>query len=212
MQEKLNKIATFYNATAAEYAKAFFNELSHKPFDRSLLQRFVLENKSKGRIGDLGCGPGQTTKFLSELGVTDLVGIDLSAKMIEQAKALSPTLEFETGNMLGLDKPDCYFGGLIAFYAIVHFDYDEVKQFLTEARRVLKNTGQLLFSFHTGDQILTVDEFLGKKASADFHFHEPGKICATIDEIGFKTIDVITRFPYKDKEYPSKRSYIIIEK
>lgn len=210
--KKLDKIAAFYNATAAEYANAFYNELSYKPFDRSLLQRFVSENKTKGKIGDFGCGPGQTTKFLSTLGVADLIGIDLSAKMIEQAKVLNPTLAFETGNMLNLDKPDCYFGGLIAFYAIVHFDYDEVKLFLIEARRLLKDCGQLLFSFHTGDQIVTVEEFLDKRASADFHFHEPEKICAIIDEIGLKTIDVITRFPYKDKEYPSKRSYIIIEK
>jgi len=210
--KKLDKIAAFYNTTAVEYANAFYTELSYKPFDRSLLQRFAFENKSKGKIGDLGCGPGQTTKFLSNLGVTDLVGIDLSASMIEQARVLNPTLAFETGNMISLDKPNEYFGGLIAFYAIVHFDYDEVEQFLKEARRLLRDRGQLLFSFHTGEQIVSVDDFLGKKVSVDFHFHEPEKICAIIDEAGFKTIDVITRFPYKEKEYPSKRSYIIIEK
>ena len=54
-----NKTHKFYNSTAEVYAKEFINELSNKPFDRNLLERFVKENKEKDSFADVGCGPGK---------------------------------------------------------------------------------------------------------------------------------------------------------
>ncbi len=70
-------IIACYNATAGEYAANLFDELSKKPFDRLLLRQFAAENEAKGKMIDLGCGPGQTTKFLAENGVEDIIGTDL---------------------------------------------------------------------------------------------------------------------------------------
>ena len=61
------KIIDCYNATAENYAKQFIDELSHKHLDRILLKQFADENKG-GNCIDLGCGPGQTTKFLFDSG------------------------------------------------------------------------------------------------------------------------------------------------
>ena len=42
--------------------------------------------------------------------------------------------------------------GLTAFYAIVHFDYDQVKLAIQEWYRILKEKGYCLFSFYIGDE------------------------------------------------------------
>ncbi|MBC7949779.1 MAG: class I SAM-dependent methyltransferase [Chitinophagaceae bacterium] len=199
----------FYNATAAAYAQNFLDELNHKPFDRYLLQRFARENKDKGKMGDLGCGPGHTTQYLSEQGVADIVGIDLSEKMIEQARMHFPTIPFETGDMLAFDKPDQHFGSLIGFYAIVHFQEEQLKNFFEEAHRVLKPGGQLLISFHIGDGMKRVDELLGVKASADFYFHEVDPMIERMTAAGFSIIDMMIRYPYVGKEFESKRGYLL---
>ena len=70
----------------------------------------------------------------------------------------------------------------------------------------------MLLSFHIGNKIISVDELLGIKASADFYFYQTDKVCKTLSESGFTIVDVMIRYPYKDKEYPSKRAYIIAEK
>ena len=52
-----------YNQTSAAYAEEYINELTGKSLDRLLLTRFALENKAKGKMLDIACGPGQTTQF-----------------------------------------------------------------------------------------------------------------------------------------------------
>src|ERR1700731_1539900 len=109
-------IVTCYDATAAAYAAELFDELSKKPLDRLLLKQFAADNKHKGKMIDLGCGPGQTTRFLADNGVKDIIGTDLSQGMIAKARELSPNLQFRTADMLNLDFPDKSFASAVAFY------------------------------------------------------------------------------------------------
>ncbi|MDB5120298.1 MAG: hypothetical protein JWN56_1516 [Sphingobacteriales bacterium] len=101
MQDQ-KKVIDCYNKTATSYADKFNDELNNKHLDRILLQAFAVENSSKGKLIDLGCGPGQTTKFLSNCGVTDLVGMDISPAMVTVAKHRNPSLQFEIADMLSL--------------------------------------------------------------------------------------------------------------
>jgi len=84
-----------YTAVAEAYSKKFNDELSHKPFDRMVLKRFA-ECTTGKCVLDVGCGPGQITQFIADLG-GKVVGLDFCPEMIEQAKALHPTVTFEVG-------------------------------------------------------------------------------------------------------------------
>jgi len=206
-----NHIQSAYNATAENYAKEFMDELSHKHLDRLLLKQFTEENKG-GNCIDFGCGPGQTTKFLFDCGMKDIIGTDLSPAMIAKAEELNPQIRFETVDMLNLQYQDNTFSSAIAFYAIVHFTMEELKLAFTEIKRVLKNNGQFLFSFHIGTEMKHVDNFLNKNVSLDFYFFETEKVIKLLEETGFTIVDAIERFPYKDAEYPSKRAYLWVKK
>ncbi len=121
-------IINTYGQTAAEYAEHFYQELDEKPLDRLLLRRFAAHAKDSGVTADIGCGCGHTTSYLRHCGVKKLVGIDLSNEMIEQARRLNPELNFEVANMLELKEPDGYFGSILSFYSIVHFNYTEIER------------------------------------------------------------------------------------
>lgn len=201
-----------YNKTAKNYADKFGDELSHKHLDKILLTAFASANKSKGKMIDLGCGPGQTTRFLADCDVKDIVGTDLSPEMIKVAKSINPQLDFITADMLQLSYPDNSFGSAIAFYSIVHFDYLQLKTAFTEINRVLISKGQFLFSFHIGDNIVHLDDFLEHPVNIDFYFYDTQKIIDLLTATGFDIIDNIERPPYKDHEYPSRRGYTWVMK
>lgn len=211
MQEQIN-IIHCYDKTAINYAEKFINELDNKHLDQILLKAFIAEHINKGPIIDLGCGPGQTTKFLSDNGFTDCIGIDISSEMVSVAKRMHPNLNFEQADILNLKFQDNRFGSAIAFYSIVHFDYDQVRAALKEIKRVLKDNGEFLFAFHIGDNIVHLDNFLGHDVEIDFYFFEVEKIKSILEETGFETVDVITRQPYKDVEHQSERAYIWAKK
>lgn len=210
--KQLEKVKNCYDATAANYTKSFYDELSHKPLDRLLLRRFADENKDKGTIADLGCGCGHTTKFLKDSGARNIVGIDLSAEMIKNASLKNSDINFEVGNILSLEKPDEEFAAILAFYAIVHFTLEELEKAFAEIYRVLKSDGQFLFSFHVGAEETHLDEFLDEKVDVTFYFFEVETILELLEKTGFQVSETTLRYPYKDFEYPSRRAYITAEK
>lgn len=210
--KQLEQVKNCYDATAANYTKSFYDELSHKPLDRLLLKRFADENNDKGTLADLGCGCGHTTKFLKDSGAKNIIGIDLSAEMIKNASLKNSDINFEVGNILSLEKADEKFPAILAFYAIVHFTLDELEKAFAEIYRVLKSGGQFLFSFHVGAEQTHLDEFLEKRVDVTFYFFEVETVLELLEKTGFKVAETVLRYPYKDFEYPSKRAYITAEK
>lgn len=209
---KIQNIQAFYNTTAKAYADNLFNELEGKPLDRTLLKRFASQYNKNCLVADLGCGPGQTTRFLYEHGATNIIGIDLSHGMIDEANRLNPIIEFEVGDMLDLKYEENYFHGIVAFYAIVHFTKENLQTAFKEIYRVLKPEGQFLFSFHIGSQTKEVDELFGVHAEAIFYFFEVDEVHEMLKNAGFKTYETVIRYPYADVEFPSRRAYITVVK
>src|SRR4051812_44931617 len=115
-----------YDTVAVDYAESFRGELAEKPFDRKMLDWLVERVGGLGSICDLGCGPGQIARYLADRGA-EVRGIDLSAEMIIQARLANPGLVFEPGDMTDLSSvPDYSFGGVAAFYSIIHISRPEL--------------------------------------------------------------------------------------
>ena len=206
------KVLHCYNQVAEDYAIERWDELSGKHIDRLLLTEFASANKDEGLCADFGCGPGQTTKFLYDHGLENIIGIDLSPEMVNVARKLSPQIKFETGDLLNIAYPEGSLGSVLAFYAIVHFTPDQVKTCFGEINRVLKTGGDFLFSFHVGDEIVHFDNARGKEIDVDLFFFKSDDIVALLRETGFNVIDAIERRPNENMEYQTRRAYIWAEK
>ena len=197
---------------AGDYAEHFRDELERKPFDRKMLDWLAEKAGGLGIICDMGCGPGQVARYLSEHGAK-ACGVDLSAGMIERARSLSPDIPFRQGDMLALaDIADNSYAGIAAFYSIIHVPRPLLNRALRELKRVLRPRGALLLTFHIGREIIHRDEFLGREVSLDFIFFEREEMKEQLRTAGFELEEVIERDPYPEGEYQSRRAYIFARK
>ena len=196
-----------YDSAAEAYAEHLFDELQHKPLDRTILSRFAEAVKGKGEVLDLGCGPGHVAKYLSQLSVR-VRGVDLSPAMVRCAVRLCPGIQFQVGDMRALDVPDAALGGAVAFYSIVHFETGELASVFRELRRVLVSQGMLLLAFHVGEETVHVHDMWGQPVSLEFRFHPRQAVVRALSAMGFRLIECVERDPYPDVEYPSRRCYI----
>jgi len=206
MDKNLSEVQNSYDQIAEEYVRRIFNELAHKPLDRQLLDRYAASVRS-GLVCDLGCGPGHISRYLFDRGVS-VFGIDLSPRMIEYARQLNPGIEFKQGNMLSLDADDNTWAGIVSFYSIIHIPHEKIAAALKELRRVLQPGGSLLLSFHSGHEVIHLEEWWGIRVSVDVIFFERDEMVDYLKSAGFEIEEVIERPPYEGVEYPSQRAYI----
>lgn len=206
-RQKINDLQASYDRIAAEYVQRFYHELDHKPLDRQLLERFAARVQGLGTVCDLGCGPGHVARYLHERGV-DSFGLDLSPAMVEQARQLNSGIAFQQGNMLALDFADEAWGGIVAFYSIIHIPREEVVAALREMKRVLRPGGLLFLAFHIGEETIHRDEWWGQKVSLDACFFQTEEMAGYLKAAGFEVEEMIERPSYENVEYPSQRAYI----
>ncbi len=200
-----------YDAVAAEYAGKFQDEMDFKPFDRDCLERLVREVGSLGPICDLGCGPGQIARYLHRQGA-DCLGVDLSPQMIAQASRLNPGIRFHQGNMLSLPDPDDSWGGIAAFYCIIHIPRDRIVTALSEMRRVLKPGGVLLITFHIGSKTDHLDVWWDKKVDVDFNYYQPEEMETWLQQAGYELEETLVREPNPQVEVATRRAYLYARK
>ncbi len=129
------------------------------------------------RAIDLGCGTGlAATAFAAQ--VDEFTGIDLSPRMIEQARATGLYARLEVAEMVeGLrNKPDAGADLILAADAVVYLS--DLAPLLCEARRVLVRGGLLAFTSetHGGDCVI-----LGEGLR---YAHSAGYLRASIEAAG----------------------------
>ncbi len=202
MQQDSESTRTSYNRVAEEYTRLIPDELKDKPLDRELLDRFAERVEGKGHVCDLGCGPGHIARYLHERGAI-VFGIDLSPMMVEQARRISPSIEFRQGDMR-----DRELAGIAAFYSIIHIPREEVAEVLEELRCVLQPDGLLLLAFHRGSNVVHMDEWWGESVSLDFAFFEREEMEGYLRQAGFTIEESTEREPYPEVEHQSHRVYI----
>ena len=200
-------IVPSYDAIAEEYAATYFDELDGKPFDRAILDRFAASVQGRGRVCDLGCGPGQIARYLAARGV-DAFGIDASAGMVATARRLTPALEFRQGDFFALDPADGALAGIAAFYSLIHCERGALARALGEIRRVLAPGGRLLMAVHAGEGEVTREEAYGKRTALVATLFSEKEVRHGLESAGL-TLDELTQRPPYDFEYPSTRIYTI---
>lgn len=211
MEQDLNKIENVYDTVAKEWTEAFSGEHEKKPKDQEMLCRFARKIGKRKPVWDFGCGPGNTAKYLKNLGI-EISGLDLSEKILEEARIIHPEINFRKGNILDLPFENDSIAGVVAFYAIVHFTKEQAGTAFREIFRVMQPDGIFLLTYHIGEKTIHLDEFLGRKVDIDFMFFTDVFIADCLKDSGFEKIETIEREAYSGLEYESRRAYVFAVK
>jgi ubiquinone/menaquinone biosynthesis C-methylase UbiE len=112
-----------------------------------------VESRSVNSILDLGCGTGRFTESLSARFDAEVIGVDPSTKMLEQArrKRLDNRVRYETGRGEAIPLPDKSVD--LIFMSMVFHHFDNPALMAIECRRVLREQGSLFLRAGTSDRI-----------------------------------------------------------
>jgi len=110
------------------------------------VEAFTLQLPKNARVLDVGCGTGiPIAGKLVQIGF-EVVGIDLSEKMVMTSRANVPGATFQQMNMAAIDFPAESFDGLSSCYAIIHTPRERHADIFRSFHKILKPQGVMLVS------------------------------------------------------------------
>jgi demethylmenaquinone methyltransferase/2-methoxy-6-polyprenyl-1,4-benzoquinol methylase len=133
-------VKAYYDRRAPEYDEWYLGSGRFAERDRPGWEaeveglRRALEGLPPARTLDVACGTGFLTRHLPG----EVVGLDQSASMLEEARRQAPQTTFLEGDAVTLPFEDCTFDRVFTAHFYGHLEHDERERFLGEASRVAK--------------------------------------------------------------------------
>ena len=151
MQQEDRYKATFeaYDKVASAYQDKFMDmDLYNDTYDLFC----ALIQKQNATVFEIGCGPGNITKYmLNKRPDFKVFGIDAAPKMIELAKANNPTADFEVMDCRTIDKVNSTFDGIVCGFCMPYLSKDDCCKLIKDCSKLLVGGGTLYFSAIEGD-------------------------------------------------------------
>ncbi|CRZ17394.1 class I SAM-dependent methyltransferase [Mycolicibacterium neworleansense] len=199
-----------YELIAGGYARAFGGEFDDRPFDRAVLRSFaeLVQRSGGSSVLDVGCGPGEAAAELAASGLC-AEGIDGSGAMVAIATQRWPELRFRTADMFDLPYDAGTFGGVCAWYSIIHTPAEALPDLFAEYRRVLTDPGWLLLGFQTDGPPGVYDHAFGRDVALTFLRHDIAMVCAALEASGFTVYSTTKRARQAQLDEPTAQAMII---
>jgi SAM-dependent methyltransferase len=139
------------------------NQLIAKPTTTrfgNLIKKFLPREPSR-QVLDVGCAIANYTDLIAGESAERYTGIDINSDYLAVAQNRFPAAEFRTMDATDLGFPDSQFDDSLSIATSHHFDDDQLAAMVSEALRVVKNTGR----FYLFDAILPLYGFKAFKTA-----------------------------------------------
>lgn len=180
------RVAAAYDRRAGEYI-----ELLGRVDATSCRDRLAIESWADGIDGailDAGCGPGQWTRHLAARREEPVVGLDLSARFLEEARARSPLLTFVEGDLGQMPFDDGAFDGVLAWFSTIHTPPADMPRVLGELARVTRAGGRIMLGFFAGTDREPFDH-----AVTTAYFWQAASLAHLLEAAGFAVERTVQR-------------------
>jgi len=175
-----------YNEKADNYDNTPEGKFTVK-FKELLLDEITV--KPNNSILDIACGNGTFLKILSNKYAVNGYGIDISEKMIENAKKRCPSMTFEISSCEHTPFKNQMFDVVTVCAAYHHFP--DTRAFAIEVNRILKPKGLLYIAEIYYSFIIRgiLNPFVPLSKAGDVKFYSPKEIQSNFEEYGFEKVN-----------------------
>lgn len=197
-----------YNTTAQQFQDKFMNlSLYHNSYDAlcSLLP-------THANILDVGCGPGNITRyFLQKLPSAQILGIDVSPRMIELAKHNNPTAQFTCMDCREIHAIQTTFDALLFGFCFPYLSQEDILEIVADSASLLCSKGYIYISTMEDDYSKSGYEttsFSGEHM-VYVHYHTAEFLTNALHKHGFSIVS-LTRQDYPEQNGSISTDLIII--
>jgi len=165
--------------------------------------------KLQAKILEIGCGPGNVTKYLlSKRPNLDILGVDIAPNMITLAKQNNPKAHFQVMDAKLISQIHSTFDGIIGGFCLPYFNSNESKSLLLDISKMLNNKGILYLSFVEG-----APQDSGFKAGSAgrvyFNYHLLDELKSQLIDLRFEVLKTF-HVPYPTKDTASDIHTILV--
>lgn len=141
-----------------------------------------------GPVLDVGCGPGTVASYLAERGL-DMSGVDLSPRMIENARRLHPHRRFSVASATDLHLGEASLGGVLGWWSLLNLPRDVLPQVLALFARALTPGGHFITATHGGDgDAVRTEAYGGVPVRWATHEWRPEQLVSLLEEAGLHPV------------------------
>jgi 2-polyprenyl-3-methyl-5-hydroxy-6-metoxy-1,4-benzoquinol methylase len=145
-------------------------------------------SKPKAKLLEIGCGPGNITKYLlSKRPNFTILGIDIAQNMIELAKQNNPTANFTVMDCREIHILKKGYDGIVAGFCLPYLSQAESNELIFTSYNLLNQNGLLYLSFVEGNPEAS-DFKIGIGGRVYFYYHDLEIITSHLLNLKFKEI------------------------
>ncbi|WP_224487944.1 class I SAM-dependent methyltransferase [Robertkochia flava] len=206
----LENTRDIFNKYAKDYREKYLDQGAYA----HVLLEFLKGIPIHGAVLDLGCGPGNISRFLLDHRQDlRLTGMDVAPAMIEEARKLNPGATFQVGNVLDTRGfREGKFDGMVSGFILPYMDTEQVRLHLDQIAGGLHPEGILYLSYLEENQQKS-GKVISRNSKGDelfMYYHCSKEIDRLAAQAGFKVDmrDKIT--PRSENGEPTNNEIIML--
>lgn len=184
--KQTENVGELFSRYAESYQESFMNLTL---YDDTYDAFCSLIEKEKPHIFEIGCGPGNITRYLlSRRPDFRIKATDLASGMIDLARKNVPEAVFSELDCRDLDLLNTHFDGIICGFCIPYLSEESCRKLIVDCARLLNKDGIAYFSLIEDDY-----EKSGFKPTSDgksgcpIYYYKEQQLQEWLAESGFKT-------------------------
>jgi ubiquinone/menaquinone biosynthesis C-methylase UbiE len=196
-----------YNACAEKYAEVF---MDISPYHDRIDEWCRRINIDSPMILDLGCGPGNISRYLRDRWDSPkITGIDLAEEMIRIARKTAPSVKFICEDARKIEFPDNSFDGIIVSFCIPYLSLNETSDLIRKVAKILKPGGALYLSCMEGNRQGPEATSFSEGRLVYIYYYEACNIYDLLSINGFQRISTFKQ-DYREQDGATSTDLIFI--
>lgn len=187
--DKYNETFKTWNKLASLYQDKFMDlTLYNESYDLFCIS----VPKMHARILEIGCGPGNITKYLlSARQDFDILGIDVAPNMVELARKNNPAARFEVLDCRHIHTLKYKYDGIVCGFCLPYLSNTDAQKFIADCYDLLNENGMFYISFVKGSPGESGFKMSNSGDRVFFNYYDLDDLTRTLNQNKFEIIKVM---------------------